>query len=141
MPATCGTSCVGTAGGDDTLHELFFFDVTDFDGGQHLGSVRHLVIEARRLTDAPPIPCFGGVPSDQLNNGAVSALQCPELDDLPEDAAAMIRHGEGAHTGHTLGYWDLDGVRYVVSVHGASDVSRRLIDELVAAVSPLEDSS
>jgi hypothetical protein len=46
----------------------------------------------------------------------------------------MIRHGEGAHAGHALGYWDLGGVRYVVSVHGTSDSSRQLIETLIAEV-------
>jgi len=134
VPATCTGSCIGTAGGDETLHQLFFYDVADFDGGESLGPVQHLAIEARRLVDAPPVACFGGAPSGGIDDGTVRLLLCPDRDELSDESAAMIRHGEGAHAGHALGYWDLGGVRYVVSVHGTSDSSRQLIETLIAAV-------
>ena len=134
VPATCTRSCIGTAGGDETLHELFFYDVAEFDGGERLGPVRHLAIEARRLVDAPPVACFGGAPSGEIDDGAVRLLACPGRDELSAESAAMIRHGEGAHTGHALGYWDVGGVRYVVSVHGTSDSSRQLVETLIAEV-------
>jgi hypothetical protein len=68
-------------------------------------------------------------------------LLCPDRDDLPEDAAAEIRHGEGAHSGHVLGYWDADAVRYVVSVHGTSAASRDLIERIVEDLDIVDGSS
>lgn len=67
IPATCQGTCVATAGGDDTYHELFSFEVVDFDGGDGLGEVRHLVVEAH-LSDGPPMPCFAGVASGRIND-------------------------------------------------------------------------
>lgn len=54
-----------------------------------------------------------------------------------EGSAALqsnVRHGEGAHAGHLLGFWDVAGVRNVVSVHGHGEQSRRLVEEVVEAI-------
>lgn len=133
-PATCTGTCVATAGGDDTYHELFSFEVVDFDGGDDLGEVRHLIVEARRLRDSPSTPCFAGVASGRINDATTTVLSCPDVTELPEQGQARIRHGEAAHSGHLLAYWDLDEVRYAVSVHGTSPASRQVIEQTVGAI-------
>jgi len=45
---------------------------------------------------------------------------------------ASIRHGEGAHAEHLLGYWDGRGVRSAVSVHRTTDRSSALLERLVS---------
>ena len=129
-PASCEGGCVSRGGAEETLHELFSFDVADFVGGEALGPVRHVRLEARRLQDVPPVACYDGVPADaeapDVRPGA-TVLHCP---DATAESQANTRHGEGAHAGHLLAYWDQDGVRYVVSVHGTSSAAERLLSQL-----------
>ena len=128
---TCPVSCVGQAGGGDTLHEVFFLGVADFDGADRLGSTRHLVVEARRLADAPLLPCFGGVDANDAHP-TMRLLTCVESS---AELQANVQHGEGAHAGHILGYWDDAGVRYSISVHGDGDQNRMLVNEVFEAIS------
>jgi len=130
-PATCLDHCVGSAGGGETLHPLFFLDVADFDGPDDLGPIRHLTIEARRVADAPPVPCYEGVPLEQSVLPDTTVLACPESS--PE-SQANNRHGEAAHAGHLLAAWDADGVRFVVSVHGRSAANLELLEAVLQAI-------
>ena len=130
-PATCRGSCVAKAGGGETLDDIFFLEVADFDGGDVLGPVAHLAIEARRVDRAPPVPCYGGSVSERFTVPGVTVLECP---DSSADSQAHAQHGEGVHEGHLLGYWDVDGVRYVVSVHEASTLSQQFLTEVVDGV-------
>jgi hypothetical protein len=61
----------------------------------------------------------------------VAVLECPP--DSPE-AQDNIRHGEGAHIEHLLAYWDRQGIRYVVSVHGTTVANRPLLEKLVSSI-------
>lgn len=130
-PVGCDDGCVSLAGGDETLHRLFSMDIADFDGGEELGEVRHARVEARRVTDAPPVACYRGTDMGRIDGLSVAVLDCPERSD---ESAANTRHGEGAHAGHLLGYWDAEGIRYVVSVHGKSAASRTLLEHLIASI-------
>jgi hypothetical protein len=47
-------------------------------------------------------------------------------------------HGEGAHVEHVLGYWDEHGIRYVVSVHGATDSNKSLLAHVIASIEIVE---
>ena len=47
-------------------------------------------------------------------------------------------HGEGAHTGHVLGYWDENGIRYVVSIHGATEPNQEFLQQIIASIEIIE---
>jgi hypothetical protein len=125
--------CVSEAGGDATLDEIFFLDVTGFEPPPP-GPVQHLIVEARRVDRAPPAPCFDGRATGELRAGGrdLVLLTCPSTDTL--EAESGIQHGEGAHTLHLLGYWDEADIRYVVSVHGHRAAARRLLAEVAASI-------
>lgn len=134
QPVDCLASCVGTAGGGETEAQIFVLDVDSYDDDQRPAeAVSHLVIEARRQQDAPPNPCFQGAPAGQLeaNGLQVILLACPPR---TLEAEADMRHGEGAHAEHLLGYWDDHGTRYVVSVHGTTDDHRSLLEQLISSI-------
>jgi hypothetical protein len=122
--------CVAQAGGDETLDTIFSLSVQDSEASN---PAAHLVVEARRVEKAPPLPCYKGTESPSIKTGprTLRVLRCAEKD---EGADAVVRHGEGAHYGHLLGYWDEAGVRYVVSVH---DQGRRGRDLLMAVTSEI----
>jgi hypothetical protein len=122
--------CVSQAGGDETLDTIFSLSVDDYDG---LGAVRHLVVEARRLERAPSTPCFGSEQQPELRAGSrtLVVLACGER---TAEAATQVRHGEGAHYAHLLGYWDEAGIRYVVSIHGHSAANRELIGAMAESI-------
>ena len=136
--ASCGTlppgaeeglePCVAHAGGGETLDTVF-----SLEGHAASGSGAHLVIEARRVEKAPPVPCYKGMPRPSISAGGrtLGVLTCPEN---AEGADANIRHGEGAHVGHLLGYWDEGGIRYVVSVHDQSTSGRELLTDIASDV-------
>jgi hypothetical protein len=136
-PIGCSGLCVATAGSGETLDRIFFLNVEGYDGGPSSETVHHLIVEARRIERAPPSPCYGGVAAGKLkvNRQEVTLLDCPPLV-LSE--GAMIAHGEGAHAGHLLGYWDEGGIRDVVSVHGSTKPHRRLLRQLVASIEIIE---
>ena len=134
----CSGSCVGIAGGDETEARAFVLNVEGYDGiAGSPETVRHLVIEARKAQEAPPSPCYEGVPAGTLmaNGQEVALLGCPQSS--PE-AEANMRHGEGIHAEHLLGYWDDHEVRYAVSVHGATDANRALLEQLVSSIELVE---
>jgi len=137
-PALCSDSCTAMAGGGETLDTIFFIDVEGFDSTAPADEVRHLIIEARRVDRSPPSPCFGGTPIGHIDTGQgdLNVVDCP----VPTAAdEASIRHGEGAHSGHVLGYWDEGGVRNVVSVHGGStEPNRALLAEIASSVEIVE---
>jgi hypothetical protein len=113
---------------------LFFLNVEGYDANAGAPeTVRHLIVEAQRAQDAPPSPCYEGVPAGALeaNGQDIAVLECPP--DSPQ-AQANIRHGEGAHIEHLLAYWDSDGVRYVVSVHGTTVGNRALLEHLISSI-------
>jgi hypothetical protein len=132
-PADCSGSCVAMAGGGETLDMIFFLNVEGYDSGEASETVRHLIVEGRRVERAPPSPCYGGVPDRTftVNGGEVTLLECPPA--TPE-AEARIMHGEGAHTEHLLVYWDEGGVRNVVSVHGSTKPNRSLLRRVVSSI-------
>ena len=133
-PVDCSGDCIGLAGERGAEVRVFFLNVEGYDanaGGPE--TVRHLIVEAQRAQDAPPSPCYEGVPAGVLeaNGQEVALLECPP--DSPQ-ARANIRHGEGAHIEHLLAYWDSHGIRYVVSVHRTSAGDRPLLERLVSSI-------
>ena len=91
---------MAASGGDETLDTIFFLDIDEYDGP---ASVHHLVVEARRLDRAPSAPCFDGQPQAELVAGSrtLAVLSCGAR---TAEAAIQVRHGEGAHYEHVLGY-------------------------------------
>jgi hypothetical protein len=132
-PADCSGSCVVMAGSAETLDTIFFLNVEGYDSGQVSETVRHLIVEGRRVERAPPSPCYGGVPAGTftVDRRVVMVLECPPR--TPE-AEAKIMHGEGAHTEHVLGYWDEGRVRNVVSVHGSTEPNRSLLRRVASSI-------
>jgi hypothetical protein len=130
----CSGTCVGRVGERSDV-DVFVLDVAGYDDDVvgTPGIVRHLAVDAFKADDAPPSPCYEGVASGTLDADGVEValLHCP-----PSSAAseANTRHGEGIHAGHLLGYWDSNGVRYAVSVHGVTDDSSALLERLVSSV-------
>jgi hypothetical protein len=96
-------------------------------------AARHLTIEAFKAEEAPPSPCYEGVPAGTLDaNGLeVVLLECPPSS---EASQASIRHGEGVHAEHLLGYWDSRGVHYAVSVHRTPDRRSTLLERVVSSI-------
>jgi hypothetical protein len=132
-PIDCSGPCVATAGGGETLDRIFFLNVEGYDGGPSSETVRHLIVEARRIERAPPSPCYGGVAAGRLkvNRREVTVLDCPPM---APGAATMVMHGERAHAGHLLAYWAESAIRNVVSVHGATGPNRSLLRLLVSSI-------
>jgi hypothetical protein len=132
---SCPASCVATtAAGETEEAHIFFLNLDSYDtepGAPE--AVRHLIIEARKEEDAPQTPCYDGTPAGELDLDAtqVDLIDCPPSS--PE-AEANNRHGQGAHAEHVVGYWDTEGVRYTVSVHGTTDDSRALLEHLIASI-------
>ena len=134
----CGGSCVGVAGGDETEARIFVLEVEGYDASIWAPeTVRHLVVEARKVQDAPAVPCYEGVPVGTLEarGREVALLECPPPS---PGAEADIRHGEAIHAGHLLGYWDAHEVRYVVSVHGMTEAHRALLEQLASSIELVE---
>lgn len=132
-PAGCSGACVGATGENGEVR-VFVLNVEGYDDRAAApGTVRHLTVEAFKAEDAPPNPCYDGVPAGALdvNGHGVALLDCPPSS---IEAQANARHGEGVHAEHLLGYWDSDGVRYVVSVHRTVDGTRALLERLVSSV-------
>jgi hypothetical protein len=129
----CDGNCVAAAGGGQTFDMIFFLNVEGYDNEESPETVRHVIVEARRIERAPPSPCYEGGPAGSLrtNGRDVTVLECPPATSRAQGAT---RHGEGAHAGHVLGYWDEGGVRYVVSVHGATKPNRELLRRVVSSI-------
>ncbi len=134
-PVDCSGDCIGLAGERGVEVRVFFLNVEGYDANAGAPeTIRHLIVEAQRAQDAPPRPCFEGVPAGalQASGREVALLQCPP--DSPQ-ARANIRHGEGAHVEHLLAYWDSHGIRYVVSVHRTTAGDRPLLlERLVSSI-------
>ena len=126
------------AGGGETLDRIFFLNVEGYGGGPSSETVRHLIVEARGIERAPLSPCFGGVPAGTftVSGRVVMLLECPNA--RTPEAEIGITHGEGAHSEHLLGYWDQDGVRNVVSVHGPTEPNRSLLRRIVSSIEIIE---
>ena len=92
-----------------------------------------MIVEARGLDRVPPSPCAGGAPAGTIEvfGRAVAVLHCPPL---TTEVARQVTHGEGAHAEHVLGYWDEKGVRFVVSVHGATEANTSLLRAVIASI-------
>jgi hypothetical protein len=134
VPVGCDDrGCVVAAGGGPTIDTIFVLDIEGFDSDEPPERIRHLMVEARRIERAPPRPCYEGVAAGKLSISGreVTLLDCPVS---TARAQAAIRHGEGAHSGHLLGFWDEGGVRYVVSVHGATEQNRSLLRGVVSSI-------
>lgn len=127
--------CVGLAGvGQD---RVFFLEFEDFDVPRgYVGvdgkAVGHLFFEARKLADAPKKPCIGGarVRGAVISGWHTSLYVCPNDSPYIERVA---RHGEGADAGHVLLAWDVNGVRYTVSIHGHTTANVYLLMRLVGS--------
>jgi hypothetical protein len=133
-PVDCSGDCIGLAGERGVEVRVFFLNIEGYDANAGAPeTVRHLIVEAQRAQDAPPSPCYEGVPAGALeaNGQQVALLECPP--DSPQ-ARANIRHGEGAHIQHLLAYWDNHGIRYVVSVHRTTAGDRPLLERLVSSI-------
>jgi hypothetical protein len=133
-PVDCSGDCVGLAGERGAEVRGFFLNVEGYDAKAGAPeTVRHLIVEAQNAQDAPPSPCYEGVPAGALetNGQEVALLECPP--DSPQ-ARANIRHGEGAHIEHLLAYWDSHGIRYVASVHRTTAGDRALLERLVSSI-------
>ena len=65
----------------------------------------------------------------------MTLLDCPPR---TPDVDLQIMHGEGAHVEHVLGYWDEHGIRYVASVHGATDANTSLLKQVIASIEIVE---
>jgi hypothetical protein len=61
----------------------------------------------------------------------VTEFNCPEDSVIVQREA---RHGEGAHAGHLLFEWNLDGIDYLASAHGHTSVNRELLKNVVTSV-------
>jgi hypothetical protein len=137
-PVDCSGDCIGLAGERGAEVRGFFLSVEGYDASAGAPeTVRHLIVEALRAQDAPPSPCFEGVPAGALeaNGQDIAVLECPP--DSPQ-AQANIRHGEGAHIEHLLAYWDSQEIRYVVSVHRTTADDRPLLEQLVSSIELIE---
>ncbi|HKE75108.1 MAG TPA: hypothetical protein VKB57_15905 [Acidimicrobiales bacterium] len=133
----CAGTCVGTTGAESEV-QVFVLDVEGYDAVAGApDAVRHLVVEAFKADEAPPIPCYEGAAAGtaEADGVEVALLDCP-----PSSVAleANVQHGEGIHAGHLLGYWDSNGVRYAVSVHGVADDSGALLQRLVSSIQLVE---
>jgi hypothetical protein len=135
----CSGPCVVMAGGGETLDRIFFLNVDGYDAAPSSPPVHHMIIEARKVDRAPPSPCAGGAPAGTVvvKGREVTLLDCPPR--TPE-VDRQIMHGEGAHVEHVLGYWDENGIRYVVSVHGATDSNKSLLAQVIASIEIVERS-
>jgi hypothetical protein len=136
----CSGPCVVMAGGGETLDRIFFLNVDGYDAAPSSPPVHHMIIEARKVDRAPPSPCAGGAPAGTVvvKGREVTVLDCPPR--TPE-VDRQIMHGEGAHVEHVLGYWDENGIRYVVSVHGATDSNKSLLAQVIASIEIVERSA
>jgi hypothetical protein len=131
--AGCPESCLGAVGEHGTVR-IFVLDVAGYDDSDSAPeTVRHLTVNAFKVDEAPPSPCYEGVPTGTLdaNGHEVALLACPPSSEASE---ASIRHGEGVHAEHLLGYWDSSGVRYTVSVHRTPDHRSTLLERLVSSI-------
>jgi hypothetical protein len=133
----CSASCVAAVGEQSEVR-IFALDVSGYDA--LTGSpetVRHLAVLAFKVAEAPPSPCYDGVPAGTLHVDGVELVlvNCP-----PSSAASQVsnRLGEGVYAAHLLGYWDTNEVRYVVSVHRGPDGSRDLLERLVSSIELVE---
>jgi hypothetical protein len=117
---------------------VFVLDLEGFDVprryvGVNGKPVGHVLIEARKLTDAPARPCIGGRRDGAVGVGSWRAALyiCPKDSPYIERVA---RHGEGANVGHILIEWREAGVDYVASAHGHTTANLTLLRQLVASV-------
>jgi hypothetical protein len=66
-PADCSGSCIGLAGEKGAEVRSFFLNIEGYDANADApGTVRHLIVEAQKVQDAPPSPCYEGVPVGAL---------------------------------------------------------------------------
>jgi hypothetical protein len=126
------------AGGGESLDRIFFLNIDGYDPPSPSSqTVHHMIVEAREIDRAPPSPCAGGslAGTTSITGRHVAVLHCPPR--TPE-IEPQIMHGEGAHVEHVLGYWDENGVRYVVSVHGVTEASMGLLQHVIASIEIVE---
>ena len=133
-PASQGgmrASCVG--GLDGFFLELSGFDVPSGYVGADGKATGHLIVEANRHDDRPPIPCIGGKRVAKVVAGSWTTTEYR----CPNDSFAVqreARHGEGAHAGHLLLEWSRDGIDYIASAHGHTTVNLDLLKRLVGSM-------
>ena len=145
-PAPVGAQvapCVGLEGA--TEYRVFFLNFEDFDVPRgYVGidgkPVGHLFLEARRLVDAPKVPCVGGRRSGAIDiKGWRTILYvCPRDSPYIERVA---RHGEGANVGHVLLDWRVNGVEYIASAHGHTTANVALLRRLVGSLTLVQSPS
>jgi hypothetical protein len=125
-PIDCSDACVAMAG----TNRVFFLNIDGYDPASK--TIHHMIVEARAVDRVPPAPCANGIPAGSANirGREVTVLECPNAAKLQ----GQIMHGEGAHSEHVLAYWDENGVRHAVSVHGATKPNTSLVQEVIASI-------
>jgi hypothetical protein len=128
--------CVGLEGVSE--YRVFFLEFADFDVPRHYvgvdgKAVGHLIIEARRLSDAPKTPCIRATRSGALDikGWRTTVYICPNDSSYVERVA---RHGEGAHAGHVLLDWKVGNIEYMASAHGHTTANLTLLERVVANI-------
>ena len=128
--------CVGLAG--ERYAQIFALDFTGFDVAPDYAGIDgkpdgHLIVEARRDADSPPLPCFDGIQrgTQSIAGRRLIRYACPGRSLRME---RLIRHGEGAHAGHLLFAWSASGIDYVASAHGDTATNARLLEQIVASI-------
>jgi hypothetical protein len=121
-----------------TEYRVFVLDFENFDVPRdYVGvdgkPVGHLFLEARKLVDAPNVPCVGGRVSGafEIKGWRTILYVCPKDNTYIERVA---RHGEGANVGHVLLDWRVNGVEYVASAHGYTTANVALLRRLVGSL-------
>jgi hypothetical protein len=130
--------CVGGLNG--FFLELSGFDVPSGYVGAEGKATGHLIVEARRQDEGPPIPCIGGKRVARIVTGSWTASEY----NCPDDSFAVQReaqHGEGAHAGHLLLEWSQDGTDYIASAHGHTAVNLDLLKRFVGSMTVIAPGS
>jgi hypothetical protein len=139
-PVVCKLPCGKLSAGG---HPLFFMEFVGFDAPTGINSRDHIIIEGRSLDEAPQEPCVEGRRVADLDAPPATVFDCPEAPSLA--AANHIAHGEGAQIGHLLASWEVDDIRYAVSIHGGdSNAAREALRQLrsyIALVAPPDDAT
>jgi hypothetical protein len=121
-----------------TEYRVFFLQFSDFNvPRRYVGingkPVGHIIIEARKVADAPATPCVEGRSEGDVGVGLWRAALylCPNDNPYIERVA---RHGEAANVGHILIEWRVAGVDYLASAHGHTTANLTLLRQLVGSV-------
>jgi hypothetical protein len=128
--------CVGLEGLPP--YPVFALDFSSFDVpsgyvGVDNKAVGHVFIEARHRRESPASPCIGGRRFGSVVAGrwTVVFYRC-SADALFVQRRA--RHGEAVYLGHILFEWTDNGIDYIASAHGDTQVNRNLLLQHIDAM-------